>query len=223
MRAALLLFCLSIKTIITIAQEDVKVNVYKTYADYKNDNATQLYAVAKLNSTSYHDDPTYKVAFYNPTNNKKDKAGSSYWGYIHEKRLYINQNIIQNKNFVPVIYANKSYLYFRGTLSLLDEHNVDMLIAGQEGQERAMAKREGNILIPIPGAKKMAATGSYRGQPIAYNYLIEKKTGRVFVVSIPVMQQILEHKPKLNYLYMKKGHPMDPLSIMKFLEAAEQE
>lgn len=219
---------LLLSTINSFAQEDIVVRVFKTHTDYMRGTSMDMYAQATIASSSEDGDFFYDIELYDMKEiTKKDKNSKWYWGFLYNDTMYINQNIIQNKNYVPVIYANESYLYFRGGESKLKEHELEMQIAGQRAINKANRSLGGGATLPFQfgllGGIIYAASKDYKRNTETYNYLIEKHTGRVFVINISLMQEILRDYPRLNYLYMKKGHPEDPLSIMKFLEAAEQE
>ena len=73
----------------------------------------------------------------------------------------------------------------------------------------------------VGGAVAASASEQAKMYSNRFNYVLELSTGKVRVVDIPFMQEVLEAKPELDQRYMKEGHPEDIQSIIRYFEDAE--
>lgn len=146
------------------------------------------------------------------------------WAVESMGTLYINCTIIRYKWFAPVLYRNDRYIYFRGFMSRLKEHEMQMHMGGRKRMNRENNNRNAVGLGLLGGVGAVAASNvnnNVKMRSDRYNYLVDLQTKRVLVIDIPQMQDLLANHPELDRKYMKAGHPEDPASIIYFLKALE--
>lgn len=155
---------------------------------------------------------------------KRKRMVSNAWAIEHNNILLINCSTIRYKWFVPVLYRNDRFLYFRGFMSRLPEHGLQMHRAGRQTINRVNNSRNAAGIIALGGVGALAASnvpGNVEMRSDRYNYLYDLHTLSVLVIDIPQMQELLTDHPRLQQEYMKQGHPEDPNSIIYFLKAME--
>lgn len=227
-----LLFSLLFSTIIVlplytqIAVAQISAKIYEKADDYHAKIYTNELIVSEQHSDSiltladYIDFDIYSIE------NTRNPLKKRCWAVEYNDSLFINCRMIKYKWFVPAIYKNDKIIYFRAFMSRLKENEVQMHIAGKRAIDRnlrsAMGGTENDALLYMGGAGAYVTAESIKAANMAsqlYNYIIDIPTGKIKVVDIPLMQEILQDHPDLDRQYMNEGHPEDAASILSYLKA----
>ena len=201
--------------------------VYKSADDYKLNNGEKTSVVATtVNSFGYPVDADCDIRDVQEHKGKPIDKRSVL--VLCNDTLYVSCRQIKYKRFSPVLYKGDRYLYFRSYTSRLKEHEIQMHIAGKRAmdnsQSNAFGLTEGQsaamFLGGVGGAVAVGASERAKMLSNRFNYALELSTGKIRVIDIPFMQEVLEATPELDQRYMKEGHPEDIQSIIRYFEAA---
>lgn len=223
MRPAILLYLFLSSSLLAIAQNNAKV--YKDLNAYwENSYTDEPVSIEVHHNLGYYPENDYDISATERYKRKKKLRKRSILVECNDN-LYVNCIVINYKWFSPALYHTDRYIYFRGYKSRLPEHAVQMHVAGQ--QAITQANRQQNmvgmlVLGGLPGVVSSEIPKDIRNSSKRYNYLLEIRSGKVYVIDIPLMQEILGDHPKINRQYMKEGHPEDPASIIRYLSAVLQ-